>query len=105
MCEQHIPTIAFIITAIVCVMAGGLFLSGGKGWVKIPILSNLFVSKVRGFIAFLTGAVIVSIFAIYLEKTIRAQLYANESNLVWILILFLIGCWVYYCHKYKFKRI
>jgi len=103
MYEQYIPTIAFMITAIVCVIAGGLFFSGGKGWVKIPLSSNLFVSKFQGFIAFLTGAVIVSIFAIYLEKTIRAQLYANESNLVWILIGFLIVWLIYYCHKYKFK--
>ena len=105
MFEEYIPQISFGVTAVICVMFGGVIFKGGNGWNKTLRSGNLFDSKKAGFLFYLIEIIVIAIGAIFIEGVIRNFLYDNIANLSWILILFSLVTYVYYCHSFNYNLI
>jgi len=87
--EQYIPSIAFVMTAVIGVYISNLLFKGGKGWTKSPIFTKRFLTKEEGFIVFLISVVIGSLASVFAQPYLEAWLNQNSSNFAYIVLAFL----------------
>ncbi len=101
MLEKYITQIAFAMTAIIAVFVSDLFFTGDKNFIKTFLSGHQISSKKQGFIAFILNAIIViPLIAFFLQGIIENILIQYQQNLIWIIVVFLAVCFLYFNKKY-----
>lgn len=101
MLENYIPQISFAMTAIIAVFISDYFFTGTKKGVKTFLSGFHWSTKKEGFIVFLVSVVIIIPLAtILLQRFIESILIQYQQNLIWIIVGFLVICFLYFNKKY-----
>lgn len=96
MLENYVNYISFGMTTLVLVFIEAMFFISG-----MKLFKSGKKSRVKGFVWFIAGPIVIALTAPFFNQLVLGFLEKNISNLVWILIGFLLAAWLYYSKEYK----